>query len=196
MHRIIFTTITYQASPKDSACGMSWLREAVPVWLTRVFDVVLMSGLGRGKSDFSTLEQFRPVKKRDRPEQPFDEKIFTTTAVLSSTQLGDTYRPLSAEERTYKKVRHLNSQPAWIIRPGLSRLQRPIGSLLLWYQNRTWQRLVSTTERYPKELTPNRKSPSLQTSNRPTENHRHKGINEQQSWRMKSKLPRWAHGES
>jgi hypothetical protein len=71
-----------------------------------------MSGLGRGKSDFSTLEQFRPVKKRDRPEQPFDEKIFTTTAVLSSTQLDDTYRPLSAEERTYKKVRHLNSQPA------------------------------------------------------------------------------------
>ena len=178
MHRIIFTTITYLAAPKDRVCGMSWLREAVPVWLTRVFDVVLMSGLGRGKSDFSTPESFRPVKKRDRPEQPFDEKIFTTTAVLSSTQLGDTYRPLSAEERTYKKVRHLNSQPAWTIRPGLSRLQRPIGSLLLWYQNRTWQWAGVDNWKVPERADSKSQAlSSLQTSNPPTENHHHKGIN-------------------
>ena len=74
----------------------------------------------------------------------------------------------SLQKRTYKKVRHLNSQPAWTIRPGLSRLQRPIGSLLLWYQNRTWQWAGVDNWKVPERADSKSQAlPSLQTSNGP-----------------------------
>ena len=83
----------------------------------------------------------------------------------------------SLQKRTYKKVRHLNSQPAWTTRPGLSRLQRPIGSLLLLISKSDlamgWCRQLKGTRKSWLQIASSSESADFQSPNRepPSQGH-------------------------